>query len=131
MQVQNQEDCDRLLERFYGFCDGLIRSIVVRYLDDGTRNLQMEVSTRDCKELENEGWVCVQLTVSNVQDFCIRENAKTTIQVLSEGIHVRRIADTVCIEFGGALETLQSLDSFRSADAFAIGSELDFVIGPY
>jgi hypothetical protein len=131
LEIQTQDNFDQILRRFYGFCDGVIRSIVLRYLDDGTREIEIQIATRDSEATENEGWVCAQLFVKNVREFAIRENAKTTIQVLSQGIHIRKLGDAVGVEFGGAIDMPQSSDAFRSADAFAIGMAIDLDVAPY
>ncbi len=131
MTLKTQDDFERLLNRFYGFSDGVIRGIRLRYQDDGTRNGELEVACRDSEATENGGWVSVRLLIRNVQEFTVRERSDTTLQVLSEGLHIRVANDGVGIEFGGTLEFMELTSDLRKSDAFIVGEEIEIEVGPY
>jgi hypothetical protein len=131
MESQIQEDYNEILARFYGFCDAVIRSILLRYEENGTRNVEIYLSARDSETAENEGWVSVRVVVRNVSEFGVRESPRTPIQVLSQGMHLLSVENQVGVEFGGEIEPPQSIESFRSSDGFAVGRDIKFHIGPY
>ncbi len=131
MQILEQDAANRFLERFYGFSDSLVRSISLRYLDDGSRDLELQISTRDSSTQEDDDWVCVEILIRGVLEMVVRENARTTNQVLSEGIHLRQIDDNFGIEFGGAIDPPQSMADLQSSDAYAIGSGVSFEVRSY
>lgn len=131
MQLQNQEDIDRFLTRFYGLSDSVVRSISLRYLDDGSRDLEISVSTRDSTTEENRGWVCVEVLMRGVLEMAIRERDGTTNQVLSDGIHLQQLDEYLGLEFGNAVAPLKSVADFRTSDAYAIGSEVFFEVRAY
>lgn len=126
-----RDDFERMLSRFYGFSDGLIRSVRIRYENEGTRNVEIEVACRDADSTENEGWVSVRILVRKVQEFTMREQANMTLQVLSEGLHIQATDAGVGLEFGGALESPLTTSDLRRSDGFIIGEEIEMEVGSY
>lgn len=124
-------DFNRILTRFYGFSDGVVRWIRLRYQDDGSRDVELALACRDAEATENEGWVSVRILVRYAEEFTVREQANTTLQVLSEGIHLQAIDGSVAVEFGGALESPQTKSDLRKSDGFIIGNEIEIQVGPY
>ena len=124
-------DFDRILARFYGFSDGVIRWIQLRYQQDGSRAVELTLGCRDAEATENEGWVSVRILVRNVEEFTVREQPNTTLQVLSEGLHLQSIDGSITVEFGGALESPQSKSDLRKSDGFITGKEIELEVGPY
>lgn len=131
MQLQTQEQCDALAKRFYEFYDGVLRSIRVAYLEKGVVDLEVDLSCRDAETTDDEGWVCVRICVRNVREFGIREGARTTNRVLSQGIHIQESNSQFAIEFGGQVEPPLTLDDLRISDAFALGSAIELTVMPY
>jgi hypothetical protein len=131
MTMKTQDDYTALLTRFYGFCDGVLRSVQLRYDDDGTREVELAIACRDSQTSANEGWVTVRVLVRNVQEFSVMERPRTTLQVLPEGLHIRVIDEAVGVEFGGAIEAPESISQLRKSDAFAVGEQVDMEVGPY
>lgn len=129
--IETHDDFERILNRFYGFSDGLIRWIQLRYQDGGTQNVELEVACRDSEATEDEGWVSVRVRVRNAQEFTVREKSNTTLQVLSGGLHIQKLDDGVGIDFGGRWDPPQSIDELRKSDAFAIGREIEIEVAPY
>ena len=126
-----QSDYELLLTRFYGMCDGLIRSVQLRYKDDGTRELELVIACRDTETIVNEGWVSVRVLIRNANEFTMVEKPKTTLQVLSDGLQIQVFGDVVGIEFGGNIDAPYSLDDLRKSRAYAIGTCVDFEVGAY
>jgi hypothetical protein len=90
------------------------------------RAVEIIVATRDSEQNENEGWVCVRITVHNVLEFGLRERPSSTLQVMSQGVHLRVFDDGVGVEFGGAIEAPQSHHELQSSDAFVFGEAVGF-----
>jgi len=124
-------DFDRILARFYGFSDGVLRWIRLRYQDDGSRDVELTLACRDAEATENEGWVSVHILVRNAEEFTVQEQTNTTLQVLSEGLHLQAIDGSVALEFGGALESPQTKSDLRKSDGFITGKEIEIAIGAY
>jgi hypothetical protein len=131
MRIGEQESAYQFLERFYGFSDSVIRSISLRYLDNGSRDLEIHIATRDSQTEENDGWVCVEILIKGVLEMTLRETAKTTNQVLPGGIHLREFNGSFGVEFGGAIDLPQSVHDLKSSDAYAVGSEVSFKVRAY
>lgn len=130
-KIQEQDGANKFLERFYGFNDAVIRSISLRYLEDGSRNMELRIATRDSQTQDSESWVCVKLTVHGLTEILLRENAKTTNQVLSEGIHLRHHDGKFDVEFGGECDPPQTVAELQTSDAYAIGGDVTFEVHPY
>ena len=126
-----QEDYGTAMNRFYRFADGVIRSIKLSYSDDGSKHAEIVVACRDSEATVNEGWVAVSLIVRGVKEFRACEGPKTTLQVLSDGMHICVYDDIVGLEFGGAFEPPSSISELRKSDAFAIGTEVEIEVGLY
>lgn len=131
MKSELKDDYERIMERFYNFNDGIISAISLKYEENGSRHIEIHVLTRDSETLANDGWVSVRITVGNVSEFGVRESPRTSIQVLSQGIHVVRIGKQVGIEFGGAIDCPETFETLRSSDGYVIGQQADFQVGPY
>lgn len=131
MTSRTQEDYDKTLARFYGFCDGVIRKVLLQFEECGTRRVEVHVATRDSETDENEGWVCVHIVVRDVSEFRVRESPRTPIQVLSQGIHILCVENRVGVEFGGEIDRPESFESFHSSGGFAIGRDVEFNVESY
>lgn len=128
--MEKQEHYDNVLSRFYRFYDGVIRSITLEYTGK-TRHAEIRVACRDSASTRTEGWVCVRVVVRDIREFSVRERYRTSLQVLSQGIQIRTFGDSVGIEFGGALEPPSTIEDLMLSDAFVVGSEIEFNVGPY
>lgn len=131
MAAITRDDFERVLARFYGFSDSVIRSVLLEYGEDGKRIVSLEIACRDAESTANEGWVSVRIRMQNVQDFTVRESPQTTLQVLSDGLHIQPMGAGVAIEFGGATEPPQTKGELQKSDGYAIGSEIEMEVGPY
>lgn len=114
--------------RFYGFYDGIILAMELRYLPGGLREFELRLSCRDSNSVRHEGWESISLLVNNVREVGIREHSKTTLQVLSHGVHLRTFGEFSAIEFGGLTEPPESLELIKSSDAFVIGSGIQLQV---
>lgn len=126
-----KEDYDSTLNRFYNFADGVIRSINLSFYDDGSKLAEIVVACRDSEAMLDDGWVTVRFRIREVKEFKTSDGPKTTLQVLSSGMHFRNYDDKVGVEFGGAFESPSSLEELRESDAYAIGEEVDIEVGKY
>jgi hypothetical protein len=79
---------DEFQDRFYSFNDSVLRKLEISYARDGGQSVAAVIATRDAKQIQNDGWVCVRLVVSGVQDFCFADTANTSAAVLSNGVHI-------------------------------------------
>lgn len=118
-------------DRFNSFNDGLMRSIEINYERSGARSVAVRIATRDAKETSNDGWVCVRLVVSRVEDFCFADGANTTMVVLSHGIHICWFNGLVGLEFGHFADSPESLSKLKSSTFFVTGHVLEWTIEGY
>jgi hypothetical protein len=131
MRIREQHSAEEFLNRFYRFSDSLIRSLTMRYCDDGSRYVEICIATRDAKSLLEDQWVCVILTIHNVTEFGLKETRNTTNQVLSDGLHIQVIDGFIGVEFGGLPDKPRSIEEFRSSDGYIIADGISFDIEPY
>lgn len=131
MELKTRNDYERQLARFYDFGDGVIRGILLRYEEGGTRIVEIQVATRDSEGTENEGWVVVRIVIRGVSEFGVREGPRTPIQVLSQGIHLLCLDNQVGVEFGGATNCPESFESLRLSDGYVVGRDVEFQVGPW
>ena len=131
MTALNKLTVSEFLNRFYSFNDGVLRKIEVSYMDNGRRNVSALIATRDANENQNDGWVCVRLVISQVADFCFSETAKSSAQVLSQGIHICWFDDNIGIDFGHFIDFPSSLAELKSSSCFAVGLSLEWAVEPY
>jgi hypothetical protein len=103
----------------------------LKFDESGTKFVEMIVATRDSESDVNDGWVCVRIVVQDVYEFGVRESERTTIQVLSQGVHVLLEGNRVGVEFGGAVDRPASIESFHSSDGYVIGREVEFYVEVY
>lgn len=131
MLTNSNDAIGNVSDRFYGFNDGLIRSVRIQYLGDGTRNVELSIACRDAEASLNDGWVTVTILVEKVVEFSMREQPNSTLQVLSGGLNFLAIDDGVGIEFGGAVDCLKTRADLRKSEAFVFGKQFDLEVGPY
>lgn len=131
MHRLNQSTTHEFLGRFYSFDDGVLRKLEIFYTNDGERSVSAWVATRDTQETQNDGWVCVRLVITRAQDFCFTESAKTTAQILSQGIHICWFGETVGLEFGYFIDPPESLAELKTSKFFVAGFSLDWALESY
>jgi hypothetical protein len=117
--------------RFYSFNDAVLRKLEISYAEGGKRSVTVWIATRDAKETTNNGWVCVRLVVSQVQDFCFAEAANTTAAVFSNGVHVCWFAGIVGLDFSHFVDPPESITELKTSKFFAIGSSAEWTVEPY
>lgn len=130
-QFVKSSDFKQCLERFYEFADAEIRSITIRFDKDGTRSIDISVSARDSMAQESDDWVCITLSIDLVLEMAVQEHFHTTIQVLNQGIHISMFDGKVGIEFGGEVDSPETLAELRKSNAFAVGDTLSIEVHPY
>jgi hypothetical protein len=131
MFILNQSTSSDFLSRFYAFNDAVIRKIEISYLSNGQRNISILIATRDAQESQNNGWVCVRLVMSQVEDFCFSDAAKFTAQVLSQGIHICWFEKNVGIDFGHYVDQPTDRAELTRSRFFAISSSVDWGVESY
>jgi hypothetical protein len=124
-------DISRLLRRFYEFTDSVLRSISIRFDDDGTQRMDISISVRDAEAIDKHSWVCVVLFVDCISEMSVRDRPRTTIQVISDGIHIAMYDKQIGMEFGGAFEEPKNIEELRDSDVYVLGSTLSFDVFPY
>ena len=117
--------------RFNGFSDALIRKIEIVYASDGTRNVSALIATHDAEQPSNDGWSLVSLRVSDVKHFRFCEEAKSSAQVMSNGLHICWFGGSVGLEFGDYIDAPESLEDLIGSKLFALGSMLHFSVSDY
>lgn len=120
-----------LEERFYLFNDSLLRKLEITYEETGKRRVVAWVATRDSQATEDDGWVCVRLTILGAQEYRFREAKNTSAQVLSHGIHVCWFDGVVGVDFGHFVDPPNSLAELLSSEFFVTGASLDWTVEPY
>lgn len=130
-EIITKNNYSNLLKRFDRFSDSLIRSIEMKFNNQGTIGVSISLETRDALSTANNGWVSVLLFLDMVSEMGIQEHQNTTISIISFGIHILFIDNKVLIEFGGEIDEPNSLEELRKSDAYAIGKSLSLEVFPY
>jgi len=117
--------------RFNGFNDALIRKVEIAYASDGTRSVSALIAAHDAEQPSNDGWSLVSLRVSDVKQFRFCEEAKSSAQVLSNGLHVCWFGGSVGLEFGDYIDAPENLEDFLGSKLFALGNVLHFSVSDY
>lgn len=131
MNTLNQQEAAAFLERFYSFTDAVLRKVEIAYANDGGRTVKVWVATRDAKAMANDGWVCVRLVVSRVQDFCFADTANTTAAVITNGIHLCWFSGSVGLDFGHFVDPPEDLIELKSSRLFVIGTLASWIVEAY
>lgn len=116
------------LRSFYGFCDSVIRSIVLIYEENGSRTLELRLSARHSLVKTGHGWVDVDIVLEGISEMVVKEHMRTSMQVVSNGIHVAFFDNEIGLEFGGGVDAPLTLKDLRDSDGYALGSTLAFRI---
>jgi hypothetical protein len=121
----------KFLDRFYSFNDAVLREIKIAYLLNGKRNISVVIATRDAEQTENDGWVCVRLAISQVEDFSFSDSRKSSAQVLSQGVHICCFEESIGVDFGHFVDEPDNRAELESSKFFAIGSGIEWTVEPY
>jgi hypothetical protein len=131
IQSLKSNQFEEFLNRFWHFNDGVIRSITLNYCKDGSKEATLTIATRDSLTHDDEGWVSVDLVVLQITEMMVQEQVKTTMSVLSQGIHICWLNDVLAIEFGGNCDSPRTMEELRSSSGYITGKELRFEVRPY
>jgi hypothetical protein len=131
MSTLNQSTVGEFLDRFYSFNDAVLRKLEVTYMKDGERNVTVWIASRDANETRNDGWVCVRLVISRVQDFCFAEAGNMTAALISNGVHICWFAGIVGLDFGHFVDPPADMVELKSSKFFTTGSSVEWMVEPY
>lgn len=129
MNILDKANTGSFLSRFNNFFDSVIQKVEVAYTN-GQRDFSIWIDTQDLEGIAHDSWACVHLTVSGVEEFCYAEPARTTAQVISDGLHVCWFDDVIGIDFGEFIDSPKDLDELRSSKTYVVGKALGWSIGP-
>ncbi len=117
-----------------GLTDSLLWEVQLRWPDSSTPTLFLTLSNREreAPHEQSDGWVNLDLQLTEVDEFAIRQGARTTRVVISDGLRLIPVGDRIAIDFSGngANET-PSVEELRESEAYAIGRLLRFAVRPY
>lgn len=125
------DSTDAFLARFYSFADAVIRKIEIVYAEDGTRQVTLWIAARDRDSASQDAWVTACLVVSGVDSLRVSESDRTSLQVLSNGLHLAWFGDTVAIECGSLIDPPTNLEDVLASDLFLIGKRVNWSVGAY
>ncbi len=118
---------NEFLERFYSLYDSVIRKIEYCYMSSGIQEANIIISSQD--KNNSLGWSNLRFFLSGVSEFTLHEG-RTTCQILSDGIHIKWIENSIYISFASSSEPITT-DEFRQSDLFAVCLSLFCDILPY
>ena len=94
-------EINNFLKQFNFFYDSVIRRVGISFRNgDFTTNVEVIISTRDSKTVENDSWVNVAIKISEVTEFNFRESSKESYQIISDGLHILESEKSVYFDFG-------------------------------
>jgi hypothetical protein len=131
MQKLDKFSVSEFLDRFYSFNDGLLRKVEIVYLGSGERMMSVRIATRDKEETKNDGWVCLHLVISGLSDYRISENANSSVQVFSHGLHIIASDEGMGFDFGSFVDIPESISELKKSNFFAIGESVEWCIEAY
>jgi hypothetical protein len=115
---------EQLFERFSKFEDGLLQAVSLVYDDSGERHLEVVLRARDWQS-KVDAWATIRLRLRRVESFSFQEDNRTTMQVLSNGLHLLVLGERVAVEFGTLVDPPQSLQEISQSPHHAIALEID------
>jgi hypothetical protein len=125
------ENTRLFLEEFSSFHDSVLRRIEISYEASMRREIRLCVEARRAGEDKNEGWVRVVLMVEGVADYRLTESARTSAQVLSDGLYLFWFGPVFAMEFGYLPSPPDTLDALKRSDFFITGKGLRWETKPY
>jgi hypothetical protein len=128
MNSLTPDSLDVFLRRFYALNDGVIRRIEFAYQPSGTRQATVILSSQDSES--PSGWSNLLLRFDAVSEFVLREG-RSTCQILSEGVSIKWIRETLFISLSSSMDGPESLDDFRQSDCYAACDAISWEIMPY
>lgn len=127
------ESAQDILNRFYNFYDSLIESVRIDYQGEN-RTCKLTILPKDSMPENGCEWPDVILTIEGVRDFRLCETYRTSNQVLTDGIKIKKIENFFYIEFGGTYlddclnDNDKFLQEFWQSDAFVVGKSLSVTV---
>ena len=122
------ESTSLVLDRFYGFDDGLLRSVSIALpVSQSLRTAVIVCAARDSSTSE---WVHVTWTVRGLSEFSLAQGHVSYI-VLSQGLQIGWFAGRVYLDFGPYSCVPAGEDDFRRSGFYFTGAHVTWSVGPY
>lgn len=116
-----------IVERFHGFDDALIESIEISFEKSGFRRLVILLACRDWQDIGG-AWSRVKVSVSQLIEYRFFEAARTSMQVLVNGLHFFEEAGIVGIELGDLVDAPTSMEELHESQLYAVGLTFELEI---
>ena len=116
-----------IFERFTYFQDSLLRSVSIKYAEDGRKNGEVVIYTRDYID-GAEVWGTVTILVANVSSYRFQEAVNTTAVVISTGAHLVDFDGKEGVELGDILDAPESLEELFFSDLFILGDRVEMIL---
>lgn len=132
MNILIPEETVKMLERFYGCDDGVIRNVNV-FFTTTTRPTQITVilSVRDKEVQSSHSWVNLCLNLTDVKEFRVMDSSKQSYQVLSNGLHIQHFDGFFFIDFGFHVDAPAIASEFRSSNFYFVTRLLSWEVRQY
>jgi len=121
-----RESASEVLERFYQFQDGVVYSVSLE-LRGVPRRCEVLVQAQDRESAS--GWSNVRFVVQSVSE-CRFQLGKSTFEVLSGGIQLGWVRDSICVVFDAYPDDGPQLPELQTNSAYVIGDTCDIEISP-
>ncbi len=123
MEVSN------FLDRFYFFCDSVIRNIEVSFRNITSPTIiKVIISVRDKQATKNDDWVNVEIKISEVIEFNLQESFKESYQVISHGLHILESDERIYFDFGFHIDPPNISEEFKESNFYVVGKQFDYKV---
>jgi hypothetical protein len=121
-----RENASEVLERFYLFQDGVVSAVSLQ-LRAEPRRCEVVVQAQDRDSAS--GWSTVRFVVQSVSE-CRFQLGNSTFEVLSGGIQLGWVGDSICVVFDAYPDDGPQLPVLKTNTAYVMGHTCDIEISP-
>jgi hypothetical protein len=132
MEPLTKESSLIFMERFNFFNDGLLKKIEITYQQTKKGEIRccsFFCLTTDLHVTPPDNWVCLNLVIYNVLDYCISDRKHQSAQVLSNGIYFVWNSNQVGIDFSGPTDPVSNQEELNKSTMFVIGISVFWKFG--
>jgi hypothetical protein len=133
MKTKQKEYRDNFLAKFNHCYDGVVRAIQLEFSPStafGNALVTLSVCHSETKTSQNE-WVNVRLSISDVEEFSLRETPNEQSRVLSSGLQIGSFGELVFFDFAPYSVCPNGMEDYRRSGFYVAGHSFTWRVEPY
>ena len=132
MKINHQESRDSFLAKFNHCYDGVVRAIQMNFSPSKTFGSSLvTLSVCSGTKKKRDEWVNLRLSITDVEEFSLRENSRESCRVLSGGLQIGLFGELLFFDFAPYSVCPTGMEDYRRSGFYVAGRSFSWRVEAY